>query len=260
MPYGDYNPNDDGFRQTAGSANIGYSFMPDWSIRLQGLDARGDVQFSDGFDPTRPGLTARIRMETVSGSMTLKGKVAAGWSTTLRYGVSRDDSNTDVAAYSFDLGDFATRQTMVSWQNDITSPVGTVLAAVEQLHQAVSSNEFEFPVDHRNITSLQLGLNGRAGPQSWQGNVRSDENTQFGHQVTGALAYGFDLAPHWRLGASGGTSFVAPSFDQLYYPFDSNPLLRPQHGRKFLALLHIRNRHCSSGGHARLPIFGPMPW
>jgi len=228
---GNYNPNNDGFRQTSGSANVGYAFLPDWSIRIQGLDARGDVQFSDGYDPTRPGLTARSRMETVSGSAVLKGKLAPDWSTTLLYGASRDDANIDVAVYGNDLGDFAMNQRSLSWQNDIVSPVGTVLAAVEQLRQGVSSNAVVFPVDHRTITSAQLGLDGHAGPHNWQGNLRSDENTQFGHQITGALAYGYDLAPQWRLGASGGTSFIAPSFDDLYYPIYSNPLLRAQHGR-----------------------------
>ena len=230
-PFGNYNPNNDGFRQTSGSVNVGYALLPDWSIRVQGLDARGDVQFSDGYDPNRPGLTARSRMETISGSAVLKGKLAPDWSTTLRYGASRDDANIDVAVYGFDLGDFAMNQRSVSWQNDIVSPVGTVLAAVEQLRQSVSSNVVVFPVDHRDITSVQLGLDGHAGPHNWQGNVRSDENTQFGHQATGALAYGFDLTAQWRLGASVGTSFIAPSFDDLYYPGFGNPLLRPQHGR-----------------------------
>jgi vitamin B12 transporter len=74
-------------------------------------------------------------------------------------------------------------------------------------------------------------LNGKAGPHAWQANVRSDANSQFGHQNTGALAYGFELTPQWRVGASAGTSFVMPSFDNLYFPGFGNPALRPQHGR-----------------------------
>jgi vitamin B12 transporter len=231
VPFGNYNPNNDGFRQTSASANFGYTFLPGWSVRVQGLDARGDVQYADGFDPTRPDLTARSRVETSSGGMVIRGKLAPDWSTTLRYGVSRDDFNTDIAVNAFDLGRFTTTQQIGSWQNDFVTPIGTVLAAAEQLHQSVTSNETSFEVDRRTINGLQLGLNGKAGPHAWQANVRSDANSQFGHQNTGALAYGFELAPQWRIGASAGTSFVMPSFDNLYFPGFGNPALRPQHGR-----------------------------
>ncbi len=231
VPFGLFNPNSDGFRQTSGSANVGYAFLPGWSVRVQGLDARGDVQFAEGFDPAQPGLTARSRVDTASGTVVVKGNLASAWATTLRYGASRDNYDTDVAVNSYDLGRYTTNQQTLSWQNDIATPAGTVLAAVEQLRQGVSSDITAFTVDHRTVDGVQLGLNGRAGPHTWQANLRSDRSSQFGHQATGAAAYGFDLTPQWRLGASAGTSFVMPSFDDLYYPGYSNPLLRPQHGR-----------------------------
>lgn len=229
-PFGDYNPNDDAFRQSSASANLGVAVAPGWSVRLQGLDAKGAVQFADGFDPARPDLTARSRIATASGALVVQGPVAAGWSTTLRYGASRDDYNTDVAVNAYDLGRFTTLQHTLSWQNDIATALGTVLLAAEQLRQSVSSSTTGYAVDHRTIDGLQLGLSGRSGPHAWQANVRGDENAQFGHQATGAVAYGYDLAPQWRAGLSAGTSFVMPSFNDLYYPGYSNPLLRPQHG------------------------------
>jgi vitamin B12 transporter len=224
-----YNPNDDGFRQTSGSVNLGYGLAPGWSVRLQGLDSKGDVQSADGFDPSRPALTARSRVDTATGSLALQGAVAADWSSTLRYGASRDGYNTDVAVSG--TYRFSTLQHSVDWQNNFTTPLGTVLAAVEQLRQSVSDDGVAFTVNKRTVTGVQLGLNGTAGPHSWQANVRDDGNSQFGHQVTGAAAYGYELTPQWRLGASSGTSFIAPSFDDLYYPGYSNPLLRPQHGQ-----------------------------
>jgi vitamin B12 transporter len=200
-------------------------------VRVQALDARGDVQFADGFNPAQPDLTARSRVETSSGTFVVQGKISADWSTTVRLGASRDDYDTDVAVSSLDVGRFTTFQQTLSWQNDLATPLGTVLAAVEQLHQSVTSDETSFEVDGRTIDGLQLGLNGKAGPHAWQVNLRSDSNSQFGHQNTGALAYGFDVAPQWRLGASAGTSFVMPSFDDLYFPGFGNPQLQPQHGQ-----------------------------
>jgi vitamin B12 transporter len=47
---------------------------------------------------------------------------------------------------------------------------------------------------------------------------------------TGTVAYGLDLTPSLRAAASAGTSFVAPSFNQLYFPGFGNPALLPEEG------------------------------
>jgi len=240
--FGNYNPNPDHFEQTAASANLGYVVVPGWSVRLQGLDARAAVQFSDGYDPAQPQLTARNLLGSASGGVTVTGQAASGWTTTLRYSASRDDVNTDVAVNSYTLGRYTTTQHLASWQNDLATPAGTVLLAVEQLHQSVNSPTTAYTVDTRRVDGLQVGLNGRAGPNSWQLNVRSDANAEFGRRNTSALAYGFDLSPAWRVGASAGTSFVMPSFNDLYYPGDSNPALRPQRGHNYEANLRWQGR------------------
>jgi vitamin B12 transporter len=225
-----YNPNRDGFSQQSASANVGYTFLPGWSVRVQGLGAHGNGEYSDGFDPSRPQLTARDRFDTTTGSVVLQGKAMQDWSTTLRYGVSRDNYDTDIAVSPFSLGRFTTVQQLASWQNDIGTPVGTLLAAAEHLEQSVNSDTTAFPVDRRTINSFLLGLNGKSGPHTWQADGRGDQNSQFGHEYTGAVAYGYELAPAWRVSASTGTSFVMPSFDELYFPNFGNPSLRPQRG------------------------------
>jgi vitamin B12 transporter len=48
--------------------------------------------------------------------------------------------------------------------------------------------------------------------------------------VTGALGYAFALAPEWRLRASAGNAFHAPTFNDLYFPFFGNPNLQPEQG------------------------------
>ena len=62
------------------------------------------------------------------------------------------------------------------------------------------------------------GLNGSAGDHSWQANLRRDSNSQFGDTDTGFAGYGYRITPAWRVHASHGTTFVAPSFNQLYFP------------------------------------------
>ena len=80
-----------------------------------------------------------------------------------------------------------------------------------------------YTVTGRTINSGFLGINGGSGPHSWQANVRHDGNSQFGDDTTGFAGYGYRITPSWRASASYGTSFVAPSFNQLYFPGFGNP-------------------------------------
>jgi vitamin B12 transporter len=224
------NPNRDGFSQTSASANLGYRWASGWQLRVQGLGARSDADFSDGYDPTQASLTARNRFATSSVTTSLQGAPIAGWSTTLRFGDARDNDDTDVATSPYTLGRYTTQQTQISWQNDVDTPLGSLLVGVEHLRQSVSSDVTNYLVDTRTVNSALLGLTGKRGAHSWQVDGRRDANSQFGHVGTGAMAYGYAFAPDWRVSVSAGTSFVAPSFNDLYYPGYSNPALRAQRG------------------------------
>ncbi|MGE8281326.1 MAG: TonB-dependent receptor domain-containing protein, partial [Stenotrophomonas sp.] len=54
---------------------------------------------------------------------------------------------------------------------------------------------------------------------------------QFGNHTTGSLGYGFAFGNGLRLTASAGTGFKAPTFNDLYYPGFSNPLLQPEESK-----------------------------
>ena len=151
-----------------------------------------------------------------------------GWRTKLRYGQSVDSNRGIVAASLPSL--FKTTQDQITWQNDIDTPIGVAVAGVEQLKQKIDSSTL-YTVNKRDVTSYFLGLNGNAGKHSWQANLRNDNNSQFGSNNTGFAGYGFNLTPAWRVNASYGTSFVAPSFNQLYFPGFSNIALQPERSR-----------------------------
>jgi vitamin B12 transporter len=72
---------------------------------------------------------------------------------------------------------------------------------------------------------------GKFGAQDVQAALRHDDNDQFGGHDTGSLAWGSDVADGFRLTASVGTAFKAPSFNELYYPFYGNAALRPETSR-----------------------------
>ncbi|CAN5702815.1 TonB-dependent vitamin B12 receptor [soil metagenome] len=223
VPFGNYNADRDGFNQDAVNATLGYQVNTDWSISAGTLYSDGISRFDDG-----PGRDARSRLRSEVSRIGVEGRVLPGWKSQLRYASSTDVNNALVA--SFLPSNFKTTQNQWTWQNDIDTPWGTALAGFERLEQKVSSST-AYAVTQRDINSVFAGLMGNAGAHSWQFNLRRDDNTQFGGSSTGFAGYGYRITPAWRVNASYGTSFTAPSFNQLYFPAFGTPTLQPEKGR-----------------------------
>lgn len=222
-PFGNYNPDIDGFDQDSLNASAAYQLSPDWKIDA-GLLASNSTSHTDdgpGRDTVYKGKTRVVRTG-------VEGRVLPGWKTQLRYSEGSDSSRAVVASTLPSL--FKTTQNQLTWQNDVDTSIGVVLAGVERLEQKVDSST-AYTVTKRTVSSYFAGLNGSAGPHSWQANLRRDENSQFGGSTTGFGGYGFALTPQWRVNASYGASFVAPSFNQLYFPNFGNARLQPERGR-----------------------------
>jgi vitamin B12 transporter len=226
VQFGLHNPDDDGFRQTAGSLRLGWQLSPDWRLDGFALESDGEVDYDDG-----PGGPARAKLSNGVQSLAAAGRVTSGWRTRLAYGRSTDVYDTVATASPFTpLGATKTDQRQLGWENAFDTPVGTLLALVERIEQRVERPGQPYAVDRRDIDALALGLTGEAGAHAWQASVRSDRNSQFGRQTTGSAGYGYSVSPAWRLFGSLGTSFVAPSFNQLYFPGFGNPTLQPEEG------------------------------
>ncbi len=225
-PFGAYNPDRDGFDQDALSARVGMALPGGWRADTQLLAARGTTQFDDG-----PGADARAGLRNRVASAQVGGPVAGDWRTRLSLAESRDDYDTLASASPFaSLGVTATRQRQLTWENTLPTAVGTALLVVERVQQDVTRPGRAYAVSQRSITGLAAGLDGSSGAHHWQAAVRRDRNSQFGQPTTGTVAYGYDVTPQVRIAASGGSSFVAPSFNQLYFPGFGNPALLPEEG------------------------------
>ncbi len=226
-PFGNFNPDADGWRQNSGSAKLGWRFAEGWRVEANALESRGRTQLDDG-----AGADARAALRTEVLGAQVSGQVASGWRTALRMARSLDSYDTLATASPFTpLGATRSVQQQLGWENSVDTPLGTALLLAEHVRQRVSMPAPSFDVSQRTINGVAAGLNGRADAHTWQANLRHDRNSQFGSQTTGTLGYGLDVAPQWRAGGSAGTSFVAPSFNLLYFPGFSNPNLLPEEGK-----------------------------
>lgn len=226
-PFGSHNPDDDGYRQNAGSLRLGWQLVPGWRLEGLVLRATGRSDYDDG-----PGAAARNGLVNQVAALTLQGRVTPIWTTRLLLSSSLDEADTLATASAFTpLGATGTRQRQLSWEQRIDTPAGTVLALAERLEQRVSRPGAAYETSRRTIDALALGLAGTAGAHAWEASARHDDNSQFGGRDNASIAYAYAFAPAWRVGGSAGTSFVAPSFNQLYFPGFGNPLLQPEEGR-----------------------------
>ena len=223
VQFGNHNPDRDPFRQRSFNATLGLELSRDWKLDFGALYSEGLSHFDDG-----PGIDSRDDFRTDLWRAGLNGRFMPGWKT--QFQVSRSEDYSRSIEASFLPSFFKTTHRQALWQNDVDTPLGVALFGLERLEQRVDSAT-AYTITRRDINSAFLGLNGEAGAHSWQANARMDRNSQFGNSSTGFVGYGYKLTPALRAHVSHGTTFVAPSFNQLYYPGFGTPTLQPERGR-----------------------------
>ena len=234
-----YNADRDGYRDGSLSGSLSYRINSDHEIGLNTFVSDGRNHYDGGYHASAAS-DYRNDDRVESHSLYFRNRIAPAWLSTFRVGRGVDDS-----AYYRDgeqTSSVRTDQDQVSWQNDITLPLGKALLAAEWLNQSVEASQ-DYDKTKRTITSLLAGWNASAGAHRWQVNVRHDAISSTGSKITGALAYGYQLSDAFRVAASYGTAYKAPSMNDLYYPYmaymgQGNPDLKPEFARNREVSLH----------------------
>ncbi|WP_374512005.1 TonB-dependent receptor domain-containing protein [Niveibacterium sp.] len=222
QPYS-YDPDDDGYRRNSFSANFGWKIADGHALELTALQNNGRSWYDGGI-----GFDSHTDVKVASYGASLRDRLTENWVSTLRVGRSVDDSR-DYAMWNPTGMSFRTEQDQASWQNDVRVGPGSLMLGAEWLQQqAKAEGSFD---QSRTINALFAGWSAHYGAQRVQINVRRDDNSQFGAHTTGTAAWGWQFAEAWRVRIGGGTSFRAPTFNDLYYPGYSNPNLKAEQGR-----------------------------
>lgn len=237
-----FNPDSDGYRNTNFTGSIARRFGADHELGA-------NVFYSDGlshYDGSFPSRNFDFRLAQTLSSQQLysRNRFAPNWRSMLRLGESEDNSTNITSATSRTV--FTTRQTQLSWQNDIALGDHVLIAGIERLAQRVGGDT-PYPVNERVINSALAGFQGRFGDHRLQLNVRDDENSQFGNKTTGSAGYGYQLNPQLRASANAGTAFNSPSFNLLYFPGFGVATLKPEQAFNREASLKFDNGSTQAG-------------
>jgi vitamin B12 transporter len=215
-----YDADRDGYRGERYSADVALPLGADHELGAKYLRNRLNAQY-DG----DPGFDNRTVTVVESWQFTSRDRFAAEWLSRLSAGEGSDDSVSKTAYGDFP---FRTRQRQFAWQNEFTLPgKSSIVAGYERLDERIDTDA-AFAVTKRTTDSLLLVYQGRLDAHALQANLRHDDSSQYGGRTTGAISYGYQIAPTLRVAASYGTAFKAPSFNDLYYPGFSTPDLAPE--------------------------------
>jgi vitamin B12 transporter len=226
LPFAQHNPDSDRYRNRNLSARMTQQIAAGHSLGFTAFQSEGAAHFDAGL------ATDDVNRQTLQAfSIHSRNRITANWSSLLRIGTTRDDSDS-VGAFP---GFFRTDQHQTTWQNEVQLPVGTLVGGLEYLDQRVASNTV-FKQTGRTVGSVFAGYGGNFGDHGVQLNARHDDNSQFGGRDTGSFGYSYRISELFRIRASAGTAFKAPTFNDLYFPdfppfFFSNPNLRPERSR-----------------------------
>lgn len=240
-----YNSDRDGYWRRGLNAAADYKVSPDTSIGVRHFYTEGVSKLDSSWPASSDDHQTRNRLN--SSSIQLDQRLAAFWQSRLQFARSTDSSTTTPSNTIGQVSDeFRTSRDQYLWQNDLDLPLGKGLVLFERLEEHVRSTS-TFDRTKRDINSIALGWNGQYEAHRWQINARQDRNSQYGSQNTHTLGYGYQIHPQWRIAASAGRAFKAPSFNDLYYPNTpfsgvGNPDLRPESSRSKEVSLHYETK------------------
>ena len=250
-----YNPDNDGFVSNSFDAKLVAELNRKHTVTASLLRSDTEYQFDGRPSPNPLNLTkftSDARSKARLGNATLKwdAQFLPIWKSALTFGTSDDKSVTDY--YRISNGQFGggaifnTARQQTTWQNDLTLGKDVLSLTVENRTETVDSSTV-FTVNKRSVNSLlgSYALN----RTDWNALavLRRDTNSQFGGFNNWSLGGGYRLTPALRAVASAGTSFQAPTFNQLYFPNFGIPTQTPQKNRAVEAGLKYQEGSMSFG-------------
>ncbi|NVI81305.1 TonB-dependent receptor [Janthinobacterium sp. BJB401] len=230
-----YNGDKDGYDKESVSGQFGYQMAKGHDVGLVFLNSKLDAQYDAGLN-----FDARNDKKQESISVFTKNQFLPNWTSELRYAESKDKLTAVSAAGTSGRSQFDTKQTDISWQNDILLGRDTLQLLGEYRDEDVVSS-LEGLSGGRNTKSFAASYNLVRGAHLASISGRRDDSSVYGTHNTGSVAYGYRFSNALRASASYGTSFRAPTFNDLYYPDFGIPTNKPEKGRNAEIGLHYND-------------------
>jgi vitamin B12 transporter len=229
-----YNSDRDGYDKESAAGRVGVQVAQGHELGVSFMHSKVEAQYDSG---TSSYDTHNLqKLENLA--LYSKNQILPEWSSVVQLSGARDEQGSFTSAAASGATQLNTKQTELTWQNDLRINGDLLQLLFGHRKEEVESSSTAVLNRERSTNSVAASYNIKRGANLIDLSIRNDNSTQYGAKTTGAAGYGYRFSGALRASASIGTSFRAPTFNELYYPSFGVPTNKPEHGRNAEAGLH----------------------
>ena len=217
-----YNADEDGYRRRNANGRVSMALAPGHEIGAQFLASRTYSQY-DASGSGSYDVHSDSDINTAAVYMT--NQILPNWRSTVQYARSEDKSGSFSNATASGASQIDTEQNEFSWQNNVAIGQDTLQLLFNHRKEEVASMR-----KTRITNSYAAAYSAKRANHLFDVSARQDRSV-YGSQNTGAAGYGYEFGNGLRATASIGTSFRAPTFNELYFPNYGLETNKPEKGR-----------------------------
>jgi vitamin B12 transporter len=230
-----YNPDDDGYTRNSVNGRVSLRLADGHEIGAQFLKSRLNAQYDSG----KSTFDAHNIQQVDSYAVFLNDRVLPNWRSGIQLARSEDKLGSFTSTAPSGTTQLNTRQDEFTWQNTFDLKGDTLQLLADHRKEQVLSSSVKDVNRTRITNAVAASYTLRRGSHLLDVSARNDRS-EYGSKMTGAAGYGYEFTQDLRATASFGTSFRAPTFNELYYPGYGLLSNKPERGRNAEAGVQYR--------------------
>ncbi|GIU35663.1 TonB-dependent receptor [Shewanella schlegeliana] len=210
----DAEDDDDGYDRLGISINGQQNLNQEWTLTWIGQLDTGHYEYDNSraneadYDNYLWNVAAQYQTDT------LTSKLAVGQSQDKNENFRADNSDLGVSLYK-------TTRDQVNWSNRYSASDNlTFIGGVDWSKESIAG---DYAIDERDLVGIYGLARYQYGKLLMEGIVRYDDVENIDSETSYNASLAYQLNEQWRITASAGTGFQAPSFNDLYWPGTGNP-------------------------------------
>jgi vitamin B12 transporter len=225
-----YNKDDDGYTRNSINGRLAMQLAPGLEAGTQFLKSRLHAQYDSGASS----YDTHNRQDVDSYAVFVNDRILPNWRSSLQAARSNDRLGSYTSAAASGASRIDTRQDEYTWQNTLDLDGDTLQILLGHRKEQVLSSSSAALNRARITNSVAAAYDLRRGSHLLDLSLRNDHSV-YGGKTTGAAGYGYAFSRDLRATASIGTSFRAPTYNELYFPGYGLPTNKPEQGRNLEA-------------------------
>jgi vitamin B12 transporter len=221
-----YNRDDDGYTRKSVNGRLAVQLAPGHEAGAQFLKSRLSAQYDSGASS----YDTHNEQDIDSYAVFLNDRILPNWRSSLQAARSNDRLGSFTSTAAGGASRIDTRQDEFTWQNTLDLNGDTLQVLFGHRQEEVLSSSSDALNRSRITNSVAGAYDLRRGRHLLDLSLRRDHSV-YGGKTTGAAGYGYEFGKGLRATASVGTSFRAPTYNELYFPGYGLSTNRPEQGR-----------------------------